>query len=117
MAGTTAPRRAAVALIRAYQLTFSAVLGRQCRYLPTCSDYAAEAVRRHGLWPGVWMAGARLCRCHPWGAWGYDPVPRRCKAVPFTRPWHYGIWRMPPPTNPCEPDADQERASSSAAKP
>ena len=51
-----APRRAAHLLIRFYQLSFSAVLGRRCRYLPTCSAYADEAIRRHGLWAGGWMA-------------------------------------------------------------
>ncbi len=117
MAGITAPRRAAILLIRAYQLTFSALLGRQCRYLPTCSDYATEAVRRHGVWPGAWMAGARLCRCHPWGAWGFDPVPRRCDPVDPLRPWRYGRWRMPAVTDLSPDGGDQERASSSAAKP
>ena len=119
MGGMPWPRRAALLLIRAYQLTFSAVLGRQCRYLPTCSDYAAEAVRRHGVWPGVWMAGARLCRCHPLGSWGYDPVPRHCEPVPLLRPWRYGVWTMPVVTDlgTESAEADQERASSSAAKP
>jgi hypothetical protein len=50
-----APRRAAHALIRFYQLTLSSLIGRQCRYLPTCSAYADEAIRRHGLWAGSWM--------------------------------------------------------------
>ena len=62
-----APRQAAHLLIRFYQLSFSALLGRRCRYLPTCSAYADEAIRRHGLWAGGWMATARICRCHPWG--------------------------------------------------
>ncbi len=105
-------RRAALLAIRAYQLTASALVGRQCRYLPTCSDYAAEAVRRHGVWPGGWMAAARLCRCHPFGAWGYDPVPLRCEPVPALAPWRHGLWRMPP-----APPEDQDRASSSAASP
>ncbi len=107
-------QRAGLALIRAYQLTLSGLVGRQCRYLPTCSDYAAEAVRRHGLWPGAWMAGARLCRCHPLGDWGYDPVPLRCDHVPAGRPWRYGVWRLPPAV---DDDAPQDRASSSAASP
>ena len=71
-----APRQAAHLLIRFYQLTFSALLGRRCRYLPTCSAYADEAIRRHGLWAGGWMATARICRCHPWGGAGYDPPPQ-----------------------------------------
>jgi putative membrane protein insertion efficiency factor len=62
-------------LIRAYQLTLSPWLGRQCRYTPTCSVYAAEAIRRFGPLRGAWLALKRLGRCHPWGAAGYDPVP------------------------------------------
>jgi hypothetical protein len=62
-------------LIRAYQLTLSPWLGRDCRYIPTCSVYAAEAIRRFGPWRGAWLALKRLGRCHPWGAAGYDPVP------------------------------------------
>lgn len=109
----TPARRVALLLIRAYQLSFSAVVGRHCRYLPTCSDYAAEAVRRHGVWPGTWMAAARLCRCHPFGASGYDPVPRRCDAVPATRPWRYGVWRMRTVTALSDDGGDdQDRASS-----
>ena len=89
-----APRRAAHILIRFYQLTLSSVLGRQCRYLPTCSSYADEAMRRHGLWAGSWMAMARLCRCRPGGGFGYDPplaaLPPRAG---WMRPWRYGRWR------------------------
>ena len=62
-------------LIRAYQLFVSPVLGPRCRYLPTCSEYAAEAVMRHGAGRGAWLAVRRLLRCHPWGGSGYDPVP------------------------------------------
>ncbi|MDE3085538.1 MAG: membrane protein insertion efficiency factor YidD [Acidobacteriota bacterium] len=67
-------RGPALALIRAYQL---ARAGRPspCRYLPTCSDYAAEAIDRHGLGRGGWLAVRRLGRCHPLGASGHDPVP------------------------------------------
>jgi hypothetical protein len=63
------------ALIRVYQLFLSPVLPPRCRYLPTCSDYAAEAVLRHGALAGGWLALKRLLRCHPWGDSGYDPVP------------------------------------------
>lgn len=110
-------RRVTLWLIRAYQLTVSSLLGRQCRYLPTCSDYAAEAVRRHGVWPGVWMAGARVCRCHPLGAWGYDPVPIRCETVPVLTPWRHGVWRMRAVPVPDHEGVAQDRASSTAAKP
>jgi len=61
--------------IRAYKLTLSPWIGRQCRYLPTCSAYAEEALIRHGPWRGGMMSARRLCRCHPFGGSGYDPVP------------------------------------------
>jgi uncharacterized protein len=64
-------------LIRGYQLLISPVLGPNCRYLPSCSEYAAEAVERHGALAGGWLAVKRLARCHPWGGSGYDPVPER----------------------------------------
>lgn len=83
-------RQAAHGAIRAYQLTLSGLIGRQCRYLPSCSDYMDEAIARHGLWAGGWMGTARLCRCHPWGGAGYDPVPVSISAQPVLRPWRYG---------------------------
>jgi len=68
-------RAALLGLIRLYQLTLSPWLGNPCRYEPTCSRYAAEAIERHGALRGVWLAAKRLGRCHPWGSSGYDPVP------------------------------------------
>ncbi|MDT7941689.1 MAG: membrane protein insertion efficiency factor YidD [Bacteroidota bacterium] len=62
-------------LIRLYQYLLSPYLPRSCRYEPTCSVYAIEAIRRHGAWRGSWLAIKRLLRCHPWGGSGYDPVP------------------------------------------
>jgi uncharacterized protein len=62
-------------LIRFYQLTLSSVMGRSCRFLPTCSDYATEAIQVHGSGRGSVMAMKRICRCHPWGGEGFDPVP------------------------------------------
>ena len=62
-------------LIRAYQLLLAPVLPQSCRYYPSCSRYAAEAVERHGPWGGSLLAARRLLRCHPWGGGGYDPVP------------------------------------------
>lgn len=64
------------ALIRAYQLVISPLLPASCRYLPSCSAYAAEALELHGPVRGGWLALRRLLRCHPWGGSGYDPVPR-----------------------------------------
>jgi len=68
-------RRAAIALIRAYQLAISPLVGPACRFWPTCSVYAAEAIRRHGVARGMALALARLLRCHPWRPGGFDPVP------------------------------------------
>lgn len=70
-----AVRALLLGLIRLYQLTLSPWLGRACRYEPTCSVYAAEAIERFGVRRGVWLAAKRLGRCHPWGSSGYDPVP------------------------------------------
>lgn len=61
--------------LRAYKLTLSPLIGRQCRYLPTCSEYAAQALIEHGPWRGSRLALHRLCRCNPWGGSGYDPPP------------------------------------------
>ncbi|MBV8131903.1 MAG: membrane protein insertion efficiency factor YidD [Alphaproteobacteria bacterium] len=62
-------------MIRCYQLSISPLLLPSCRYLPTCSDYALEAIGRHGALVGLGLALRRLARCHPWGGSGYDPVP------------------------------------------
>jgi putative membrane protein insertion efficiency factor len=61
--------------IKLYRLTLSPWVGQNCRYLPTCSVYAQEAIHRHGPAQGSWLALRRLLRCHPWGGHGYDPVP------------------------------------------
>lgn len=67
----------AVGALRAYQWCVRPVLPMSCRYLPTCSDYAVEAVQRHGVVRGGALAAWRLARCHPWGGEGFDPVPGR----------------------------------------
>jgi len=60
-----------------YKATLSPWFGRQCRFMPTCSDYAAEALTTHGPVRGGYLTVRRLCRCHPFGGSGYDPVPPR----------------------------------------
>jgi putative membrane protein insertion efficiency factor len=65
------------AAITVYQWTLVPVLGANCRYLPSCSSYAHEALGVHGPLTGSWLALRRICRCHPWGGSGYDPVPSR----------------------------------------
>lgn len=62
-------------LVRLYQWVVSPLLPARCRYLPTCSDYAHDALARHGPLRGGWLAVRRFSRCHPWSDWGYDPVP------------------------------------------
>jgi putative membrane protein insertion efficiency factor len=62
-------------LLRGYQYAIRPLLGANCRFYPSCSDYAREAVERHGAVRGVWLAMRRLARCHPYHAGGYDPVP------------------------------------------
>lgn len=65
------------ALIRVYQFAIAPMLQGRCRYLPTCSHYALEAIEHHGAIKGGMLAVRRLLRCHPWGGEGYDPVPDR----------------------------------------
>jgi len=64
-------------LLSGYRLVVSPLLGPRCRYLPTCSEYAYEAVGEHGVLVGTWLTVRRLARCHPFHAGGYDPVPRK----------------------------------------
>ena len=61
-------------LVRAYQVGLSPFAGGACRFTPSCSAYALEALERHGAWRGGWMALRRIARCHPWGHHGFDPV-------------------------------------------
>jgi putative membrane protein insertion efficiency factor len=73
---THLPRRLLLALIRAYQFVLSPWIGGACRYWPTCSEYAHEAIETHGAVRGGWLMLGRLARCHPYGAGGVDPVPQ-----------------------------------------
>ena len=66
-----------IALIEGYRLLLSPFFGTQCRYYPTCSAYAREAIETHGAARGTWLAVKRVLRCHPWHAGGVDPVPPR----------------------------------------
>ena len=68
-------KRLLVALLRTYQYAISPFLGRRCRYYPSCSEYAVEAVEKYGAIKGGWLGVKRVCRCHPWHPGGYDPVP------------------------------------------
>lgn len=70
-------RRIAIFLIRGYQWLLSPLLGANCRFQPSCSQYAIEAIQEHGLRRGSGFALRRIGRCHPWGGAGHDPVPPR----------------------------------------
>lgn len=103
-------------LIRAYQLTLSALIGRHCRHLPTCSTYADEAIGAYGVWAGSWMGLARICRCNPWGTSGLDLVPADVPAgARWYAPWRYGRWRGVNAPAICEDVSDPPAAKSEAA--
>ena len=68
-------QRLLLLLVRFYQYAISPMLPPRCRYTPTCSQYAVEALQKHGACKGGWLAAKRICRCHPWGGSGHDPVP------------------------------------------
>jgi len=70
-----------IGLLKAYRFAISPLYGQVCRYHPTCSAYALEAVTTHGSIKGSWLAVRRIARCHPWAAGGYDPVPGKKKSV------------------------------------
>ena len=64
-------------IVRFYQAVISPLLGANCRYTPTCSSYAVDAIKEWGAFRGVWMGMKRIGSCHPWGGSGYDPVPKK----------------------------------------
>lgn len=80
----TLPRRLLMALVRGYRFCLSPWLGSACRFEPTCSAYALQALDRHGAWAGSGLTLYRLARCHPWCAGGHDPVPAQAPRL-FTR--------------------------------
>jgi putative membrane protein insertion efficiency factor len=72
----TRAERVALALIRVYKITLSPLFAGSCRYTPGCADYMSESITRFGVMRGAWLGTRRLCRCHPFGGHGYDPVPQ-----------------------------------------
>lgn len=89
--------RLLTAVVKGYQLTAGTVLPPSCRYWPSCSAYAIEALQTHGAGKGGWLILRRLCRCHPWGGEGFDPVPPS-KEPPFFSAGVPGS-QNPPPTS------------------
>ena len=88
------PALAARGLIQLYRHSVAALIGFNCRHLPTCSTYADDAIGRFGLWAGGWMTLARLARCQPWGTSGLDFVPETTPhGARWYLPWRYGRWR------------------------
>ena len=68
-----------IALIKIYQLIISPILGQNCRYLPTCSEYTILCLKEFGIIKGVFLSFKRISKCHPWGSHGYDPIPNKLK--------------------------------------
>src|SRR5690349_8672423 len=88
------PRLFGRGLVAIYRYTLSPLLGPRCRHMPSCSEYADEAIGRYGLWAGGWMALARILRCQPFGTHGLDFVPKTLPAAAhWWTPWRYGRWR------------------------
>jgi uncharacterized protein len=107
------PRLVGRGIVQIYRHMLSPLIGYECRHLPTCSQYADEAIDRFGLWAGGWMTLARLLRCQPWGTSGLDFVPT---ALPekslWYMPWRYARWRgtnFPPSAAPAGPDSAGRR--------
>lgn len=88
-----ATRWLAKAPVHAYRWTLKPLVGWECRHLPTCSEYALDAIELNGAWRGVWLAVSRICRCHPWGTSGFDPAPDIRRERHLLAPWRYGRWR------------------------
>ena len=93
----TLPAKIAKAVMRApilvYRYGVSPFLPGACRHLPTCSEYASDAIDLNGAWKGGWLALSRILRCNPWGSHGLDPAPDlREEHQPIYAPWRYGRW-------------------------
>jgi putative membrane protein insertion efficiency factor len=83
-------KAAAKSPVYVYRYVISPILGPRCRHLPTCSQYALDAIDVNGAWIGGWLALGRFVRCHPWGTHGYDPAPDlRQAGIPPWAPWRY----------------------------
>ena len=78
--------------VHIYRWTLRPLVSWECRHLPTCSEYALQAIDRNGAWRGSWLALSRISRCHPWGTHGFDPAPDITRERHRLTPWRYGRW-------------------------
>ncbi len=86
--------KAPVYLYHSFRYTLSPLIGQHCRHVPSCSQYALDAIECNGAWAGGWLTLFRLSRCHPWGTSGFDPAPDvRSAGIPFWAPWRYRAYR------------------------
>ena len=117
---TAAPARALVAAVRFYQRAISPAFPPRCRFVPSCSAYAAEALEVHGAGRGSWLALRRLAKCAPWHPGGVDLVPPRTGAARATgtaEPTHSSCTAAPDPTTPPVPGGDDDRRPPGATPP
>ncbi len=102
------PRRALMVLVHAYRYTLKPWLGNGCRFEPSCSAYALQALHRHGAAAGGWLTARRILRCHPWCAGGHDPVPDAPPSL-----FRHLVATMPPAATPPSGDAGRDTSSRS----
>ncbi len=80
--------------VHIYRHTLAFLFGGRCRHMPSCSQYALDAIELNGAWRGFWLTLSRMTRCHPWGTSGFDPAPDlRGERHPLWAAWRYGRWR------------------------
>jgi putative membrane protein insertion efficiency factor len=113
---TASPARALLAAVRFYQRAISPVFPPRCRFEPSCSAYAAEAIEVHGAGRGSWLALRRLAKCAPWHPGGIDLVPPRA-GTGTAEPTHSSCTAAPDPTTPPVPEADDIRRRHRATPP
>lgn len=89
-AAATILKTAVKSPVYVYRYAISPLIGPRCRHLPTCSQYALDAIDLNGVWIGCWLSLGRIARCHPFGTHGYDPAPDlRSAGIPFWAVWRY----------------------------